>query len=271
MGAFLQTTASRHASLISRLRKETCITASLSLRCDRKRASGCSRARAPHLLHAQRAPATRSSRSAPHASQLAECALATCRPRPFPLCLAQRRRSESADALPLATEPHRRRRRLPPPAGAVDAQPRARPQPQPEMGGVCCKPEDDDLEDPTFGSARVKSWKRPRWRSDEPLTAEQLQVRRGGGRRGGGPCRQACAGRQHPTDSVPVRAPSRPPAAHARGVLGHRTALRRRPRCALACLVPLARLRACRRPQRRSARPGAHAAVAAHPLPLHRP
>ncbi|KAL4433925.1 hypothetical protein ABPG75_000366 [Micractinium tetrahymenae] len=43
------------------------------------------------------------------------------------------------------------------------------------MGAVCCKPEDDDLADPAFGSARVKSWKRHKWRSEEPLTRAQLQ------------------------------------------------------------------------------------------------
>lgn len=43
------------------------------------------------------------------------------------------------------------------------------------MGAVCCKPEDDDLADPAFGSARVKSWKRHKWRSEELLTRSQLQ------------------------------------------------------------------------------------------------
>lgn len=82
------------------------------------------------------------------------------------------------------------------------------------MGAACCKPESegdgesgegcasvDDFacmrcnsvqsavaEGPTgradyprnadaLGGARVKAWKRPRWKSDEPLTAEQLQAR----------------------------------------------------------------------------------------------
>jgi hypothetical protein len=44
------------------------------------------------------------------------------------------------------------------------------------MGAVCCKPEDDELGDPTFGSTRVKSWKRSKWRTDEAITASQLQV-----------------------------------------------------------------------------------------------
>ncbi|KAL4855988.1 Ubiquitin domain-containing protein 2 [Chlorella vulgaris] len=43
------------------------------------------------------------------------------------------------------------------------------------MGAVCCKPEDDELGDPTFGSTRVKSWKRSKWRTDEAITASQLQ------------------------------------------------------------------------------------------------
>lgn len=54
------------------------------------------------------------------------------------------------------------------------------------MGAVCCKPEDDELGDPTFGSTRVKSWKRHKWRSDEPVTESQLQVALRGGRGRGG-------------------------------------------------------------------------------------
>lgn len=46
------------------------------------------------------------------------------------------------------------------------------------MGGVCCKPEDDDLADSTFGSTRVKSWKRHKWRSEEPITEEELKRKR---------------------------------------------------------------------------------------------
>lgn len=51
---------------------------------------------------------------------------------------------------------------------------------------MCCKPEDDDLADPAFGSARVKSWKRHKWRSEELLTRSQLQAR----------CGQAWVGRR---------------------------------------------------------------------------
>lgn len=47
------------------------------------------------------------------------------------------------------------------------------------MGAVCCKPEDDENGDPTFGSARVKSWKRHKWRSEEPITESQLQASSG--------------------------------------------------------------------------------------------
>ncbi len=46
------------------------------------------------------------------------------------------------------------------------------------MGAMCCKPEEDDVGDAAFGSARVKSWKRHKWRSEEPLTRSQLQARR---------------------------------------------------------------------------------------------
>ena len=39
------------------------------------------------------------------------------------------------------------------------------------MGGTCCKPVSEEIVE--FG--RVKSFKRPRWRSDTPLTEEELQ------------------------------------------------------------------------------------------------
>ena len=45
------------------------------------------------------------------------------------------------------------------------------------MGAVCCKPEEEEQGDATFGSNRVKTWKRQKWRSDEPITESQLQVR----------------------------------------------------------------------------------------------
>lgn len=54
------------------------------------------------------------------------------------------------------------------------------------MGANCCKPESDDAAE--VGVA-VKTWKRPKWKSDEPMTEEQLQV----GGREHCHCRQSCS------------------------------------------------------------------------------
>ena len=41
------------------------------------------------------------------------------------------------------------------------------------MGANCCKPEPDEA---TEVGVAVKTWKRPKWKSEEPMTEEQLQV-----------------------------------------------------------------------------------------------
>ena len=65
------------------------------------------------------------------------------------------------------------------------------------MGAVCCKPEEEEQGDGTFGigSNRVKTWKRRPWRSDEPITESQLQVRQSAAQGRGGSARQTGAGR----------------------------------------------------------------------------
>ncbi|PRW57718.1 ubiquitin domain-containing 1-like [Chlorella sorokiniana] len=40
------------------------------------------------------------------------------------------------------------------------------------MGAACCKPEPDE---PAEVGVAVKTWKRPKWKSEEPMTEEQLQ------------------------------------------------------------------------------------------------
>eukprot|EP00887_Chlorella_sp_A99_P003640 scaffold7.g3640.t1 len=46
------------------------------------------------------------------------------------------------------------------------------------MGGACCKPVELEERDSQFGSNQVKSWRRPRWKSETPMTQEELERQR---------------------------------------------------------------------------------------------
>lgn len=45
------------------------------------------------------------------------------------------------------------------------------------MGANCCKPE-DELSDPNYGSTHIKTFVKPRWRSDDPVTATEIEKMR---------------------------------------------------------------------------------------------
>ena len=123
---------------------------------------------------------------------------------------------------------------LPTPSPSVPPPPAAG-----SMGANCCKPEPDE---PEVLGAAVKAWKRPKWKSDEPLTEEQLQVgRASAARRAPAPAPEGppAAAREHGSHAICIFGPTlimlctvaaRCPSAHAGGVLGHVALLWRRPR-----------------------------------------
>lgn len=46
------------------------------------------------------------------------------------------------------------------------------------MGGCCSTATDEPVDTPQEYGHRVKKWHRPKWRSDQPMTAEELERQR---------------------------------------------------------------------------------------------